>query len=362
MKVKSTGGLINKSIRFGLPYSGIWSIGNASYTMPLRYVSINVNGTNYNVTSNDAVFGNYGDYDLTVDFPLSVNVYMVGGAGGPARSVRLGGAGGLSYGTVNLVPGTTYRFVVAGGGGYGGWPGNNTIFCEGGYGGGGAGGDRNKSLSAATPYGAGAPAPPASSDGTFNYSATGGGGGCSALFRSTNKNNANAIMVAGGGAGGAYLGNTVIDPLANNGVCGGGGLLGQMGTLSSADGGAGTQSAGGAAGASANGFIATAGGAGYGGNGANKDVDYQQAGPGGGGGYYGGGGGGQTYATDISTRDSAGRAGGGSGYIAPDVINGMTVQANNGTAPFSPRIPSIYGINTALGVYGANGCVVFSVL
>ena len=291
----------------------------------------------------DLVLTTSTDYDITVNGKLTCNVYMWGGGGGDALTDGGGGGGGgYVTGTTSLILGNTYRCLVAGGGKSAIEPG---IGGDGGYGGGGGGGGVN-----AVPY-----AQPGTSYGTGGAGGAdpggagpaGGGGGCSALFNSTTKINANAILVAAGGGGGSFK------QLGLESGIPGGGLTAATGTADE-DGKPGTQVSGGAAGTPAP-EGATAGGAGYGG--AGNDASGRGSGGGGGAGWYGGGGGGN----DNIVPGAVG--GGGSSYWSSNVTNGATI-AGSGRLPGGNTTTKYPGSNIGYGgigtTHGYSGAIVFS--
>ncbi len=188
------------------------------------------------------------------------------GAGGGTNGYS-GGAGGSSTGTLSVTPGATYYILV-------GRTGSGTT---GGYGGGGNGGSSGANLGA-------------------------GGGGMTWFSPAQSFAQNTVLLVAGGGGGGG------VSAAAGSG----GGITGGVGT-GVGHGGAGTQNAGGAAGANTYASGMTAGSAGQGGTGGT----YSTYGGGGGGGYYGGGGGG----VNMVDYDAGG---GGSGYLSASLTEAST--------------------------------------
>ena len=180
------------------------------------------------------------------------------------------------------------------------------------------------------------------------------GGGYSGVFSSTTMSAASALMMAGGGGGAG-------DPTgcnANSTGGEGGGNIG--GTHGACSGLGGSQSAGGAggpgaaagtslAGAKAGGTTVQGGYLGGGSGGSSLT-----GGGGGGGGYFGGGAGAEAASL-------GGAGGGGSGYLAPSVTSGNSL---NGSGSVPPNINDpnyIAGVGTGGGIApGGNGLIVIS--
>jgi hypothetical protein len=215
--------------------------------------------------------------------------YNYSSSGGGGRHNVTGGSGGFTSGTVAITGSPTYKLVVGG-------RGEATDVVNG---------------SGSLAYGGGG-----RSQVNSHAGIGGGGGGYSGLFL-TSVAHANAILIAGGGAGA----NGGISPQNVDYSGNGGGLTGQDGGLNSVaghtaggNGKGGTQSAGGDKGNHGSGYSgqATDGSALQGGNSAHMSGA-------GGGGYYGGGGGSHTSGNGGSG------SGGGSGYIGhASVSNGVT--------------------------------------
>lgn len=219
---------------------------------------------------------------------IFVKLWGAGGAGANAVTTSwtgagFGGGGGHTYGLIPVTPGETLYLVV------------------------GVAGQTNYTGAQTPRYGGGG--------GLYSNNANnvfcGSGGGYCGIFR-TSISQANALLIAGGGGGGGASRHR-----DGNWGGAGGGLTGQQGNSpydnrATSGGGPGTQSAGGAAGATQS-TIGIAGSALTGGYGSSDAY-----GGGGGGGYYGGGGGGyyETY--------TMGGGGGGSGYIKSTVLLGAT--------------------------------------
>ena len=225
-----------------------------------------------------------------------------------------GGSGGFTSCNITVTSAQVMTLIVAGGGSCGGYGQSSS----GGYGGGDVG------------------------HGSDPNTAIGGGGGRSAIQL---VNGVDAVTAGGGGGGGAYGSRYVAS--ISGGLCGGG-LIGCTADASGVtwQGGSGSQTAGGTAGACCTScncaFTATVGSQ-YGGG------DGGLVGGGGGGGYYGGGGGG----------DSLGNVhggGGGSGYIGGcDTGTGVTLQGNSGTtaAATLPAGTSDASYVSGVGIGGA---------
>ncbi len=203
----------------------------------------------------------------------SLRVRAWGAGGGSGGGNTLGGAGGYATAVIAVSPGETLRVIVGAAGvdGSGGVPGA----------GGSPGGARG---------------------GTGGSQSGGGGGGYSGVFRGA-ASQANALVIAGGGAGSGG------DRTAESGA--GGGTTGEAGWLCTG----GTQTAGGTPGTDASSGTALTGGVG----GTRGGGD---GGGGGGGGYFGGGGGG-------SASSDAGGGGGGSGFV---VGSATSITLTRGTA------------------------------
>ena len=204
---------------------------------------------------------------------LAVTVY---GAQGEASWIATpGGRGGMASGTISTSPGTVYTVTVGAMGGDG------------------------------TSYGGGGRA------GTSTRPPGGDGGGLSALWSGPSFTADAALLVAGGGGGSSgSLGG------APSGGAGGGAVGGRAGS-GTVGGGGGTESAGGApAVAVANTLAGSPGSLFRGGDSANVG---DSSGGAGGGGWYGGGAG---LGQIAMTGDTNTSGGGGSGYLAPSVIDG----------------------------------------
>ena len=249
--------------------------------------------------------------------------YSAGGGGG--RSANTGGPGGYTTGKVTVTGSPTY-VISMGEGGKANDVQNNYSTGFGAYNGGGRG-------HVGTHYGVG-----------------GGGGGYSGIFL-TSKTHANAVMIAGGGAGAQSIPGHGTPPYYAGS---GGGTTGQDGGQNShsshggnTNGKGGTQSAGGAIG---NGDYSTdtAGSALQGGNGGHMCG-------GGGGGYYGGGG------ADHKNNYGSSGSGGGSGYIGHASVSEASTSRTDMTthAPSTIDPPGTgvtgYAANAGRGVSGADG-------
>tara|TARA_B100001059_G_scaffold210305_1_gene223862 strand:+ start:362 stop:1393 length:1032 start_codon:yes stop_codon:yes gene_type:complete len=284
-------------------------------------------------TTGRLLLASTGTYDISLNsasssgISLKVHIWGAGGgAGTPLGGPGGGGAGGFTVGDYEILPGTTYKYVV---GSSDGTPGN--------------------------------PGQPAPGDGP-----AGDGGGYSGIF-TTSVSQPNAIMMAGGGGGTGYNdGGT----MGSGG--GGGGATAQDGyspnsTAFDARGRGGTQSAGGVGGTGSspgpNGAALQGGSGGpRGGSGAG--------GGGGGSGYFGGGGG----AGQTSINSGGGGGGGGSGYLHPSIItNGTTTTASGATrittSPYTPIIPATASkgndqsnsLSLPAAARGGSGCIVIEV-
>ncbi len=238
--------------------------------------------------------------------PADVNAITIqayGAEGSDANNLfGIGGQGGLSIGTLAVVPGQTLHVYVGG-----------QATSSGGFNGGGAGGTAAISV--------------------FN---AGGGGGASDVRTGAGTLADRVIVAGGGGGGGSGSANSGVD---NAGGGGGSysGSAGGMGFSGGADGGdGGTQIGGGPGGTGLFGPNGIPGALGLGG--AGGSVNTQSPGGGGGGGYYGGGGGGGSGLPG----SPGGGGGGGSSYIG-GVSNGLTqfnsVGFGNGKVIFSYSVP-----------------------
>ena len=250
--------------------------------------------------------------------------YNYSPSGGGGRSANTGGPGGYTTGKVTVTGSPTY-VISMGEGGKANDVQNNYSTGFGAYNGGGRG-------YVGTHAGTG-----------------GGGGGYSGIFLGS-KTHANAVMIAGGGAGAQSINMGGTPYYAGSG----GGTTGQDGGQNShsshggnTNGKGGTQSAGGATG---NGDYSTdtAGSALQGGNGAHMCG-------GGGGGYYGGGGG------DHKNNYGSAGSGGGSGYIGHASVSEASTSRTDMTthAPSTIDPPGTgvtgYAANAGRGVSGADG-------
>ena len=250
--------------------------------------------------------------------------YNYSPSGGGGRSANTGGPGGYTTGKVTVTGSPTY-VISMGEGGKANDVQNNYSTGFGAYNGGGRG-------HVGTHAGTG-----------------GGGGGYSGIFLGS-KTHANAVMIAGGGAGAQSINGGGTPYYAGSG----GGTTGQDGGQNShsshsagTNGKGGTQSAGGAIG---NGDYGTdtAGSALQGGNGGHMCG-------GGGGGYYGGGGG------DHKNNYGSSGSGGGSGYIGHASVSEASTSRTDMTthAPSTIDPPgtgvSGYAANAGRGVSGADG-------
>jgi hypothetical protein len=223
-------------------------------------------------------------------FNLKFFLWGSGGIGQNGANFQVAGSGAFVQGNLRTTPGTTYSIIVGRAG------------VAGLANGGGSAGGTNAN-----------------------------GGGFSGIFSGSPAANT-VIAIAGAGGGSGFNGG---------GVGGGGGYPnGKPGSGSQAQGGGGTQTAGGIS-------YGTAAAQFAGGNGVIGD----NGGGGGGGGWYGGGGG-----------TSQGAGGGGSSTYISTVINPVTENGNNGgtnggSAPFPGGRTSPYW-QTPYGSGGQNGLVV----
>ena len=276
------------------------------------------------------------DQTYTPSGKSKMDVYMWGAAGGAGYNYSSGGgggrvthttagAGGYTSGTITISGSPTFKIVVGQGGSATDVATNYTNVA---YGGGGRGNVQG------------------------HYGVGGGGGGYSGIFL-TSVAHSNSILIAGGGSGSPSASDGGNHYSGNGGGTTGqdGGKNNSSGHLADGNGKGGTQSAGGAAGATNyTGNISTAGSALQGGDG-----DHMCGG--GGGGYYGGGGGGHT-----GNYGSSG-SGGGSGYIgghasavvSNGVTEGSTETAEGGTATPPQTSSSYYSSGIGQGNNGANG-------
>lgn len=337
---------------------------------------ITVNSVNYNISS-PQTFSTQGYYTLTVNTNMTLKCQLWGAGGGGAGgnsfstpqsdpSLNWGAAGGYVEGYIPLTSGTTYVFLVGQGG---------LITNYGPFG--------------IDQVGANAFPDGGASRGQQGYGAAGGGGstrfgpftqsGFNLTNSAANYNNTNAVyyLIAGAGSGltdytlswqgtlqgyGGY-------PTGGAGACYYGGDVGREALQ--ACGGAGTQSAGGAAGNPGTG----AGTVGNYGNYARLNVPPNAAGTkyqggngsggGGGGGYYGGGGSAGYYA----------QAGGGSSYYNPSFVTNFNslnasgggtwyVSPNTGLASNRPGNAGVGGKGgTPTGqTNGNDGAIIFTLI
>lgn len=223
-------------------------------------------------------------------YEIQMFAWGAGGAGG--YNAGTGGAGGAAAGYMLVTPTSSYAIVV-GGGGQSRAPNAGPGTAP--EGGGGLAGDLG--------YG-------------------GQGGGYSGIFVNS-VSQLNAMLIAGGGGGGAYEGAT--------GGAGGGtsGLAGGNGT--EAGGGGGTQSAGGSS-------VSQTGSALQGGTSGPHSDDGGSGG--GGGGYFGGGAG--------ANSNPGSGGGGGSGYFNEQRVYTAILSAGSGVTPGDST-------NSLRGTYGNGG-------
>jgi hypothetical protein len=270
----------------------------------------------------------YTGSNVTFNVPAGITqiiCHLWAGAGGGANGEGYfdqGGAGGYSYGILNVSSISTLIIQVGGGGTRQSNTRTARVYPNGGFG------------------------------GTRTGYVQGNGGGRSAIFNGS-VSFANALLVAGGGGGGSGHGGGGAYITTNCGGYAGGGLIGISctgGYNNSTAGGGGTQTAGGES-SSENSPTQTSGqlAGGDRGNGVDFVNGGANTGGGGGDGYYGGG----------SNVAHAG-GGGGSGYTHPTLVtDGQTLSSGgpgigkNG-GPFNPpNITSAYW-SPGVGVAGTN--------
>jgi|3_EtaG_2_1085321.scaffolds.fasta_scaffold33227_1 hypothetical protein len=300
------------------------------------------NFTNSGATASKTTSG-YETVTVTENMSVYVDLWGAGGGDGDDASEyhSRGGAGGMAYGQITLLAGTTYVVLV----GIGGQSGNNDYssakFPDNGL---NTGSQGNKG------HGGGS-----TRFGLYTQS------GFNITNSASDYNNSNAVyqLIAGAGGGGSVYATW-------SGTLGGygGGTSGADGggyyhaDGSSAPGGGASQSSGGSGGTGGRSTNGSAGGKYSGGD---------SAGAAGGGGYYGGGGAAAYYA----------QAGGGSGYIntGSGLLSntGFQTASAGGTAYYTPpngtrsNRPAGTGSGTAFGGIwstssglGGNGAVVFT--
>lgn len=294
------------------------SVGNevgTTYTITYTILDMNSNimdEVTRNVTLiNSTTLFNYNGTNQSYVVPINglYKIEVWGAQGGSVGTYAQGGKGGYTVGQINLSKKDVLNVYVGGQGKY-----EKNASIAGGFNGGGASG--------------------------YGSDTSGGSGGGASDVRQNGTSLNNRIIIAGGG-GGAGSKNDSSD-LATGGA--GGGISGLLGAYSteSYNGGAGTDSSGGAAATYTTNVtvLPTAGSLGQGGNGGSYSDTY--GGGGGGAGYYGGGGG-VRYGTGA----------GGSGYCGT-MLNCTTY---DGTKSFS----STDGIGTETGHQG-NGAIKISLI
>jgi hypothetical protein len=281
-----------------LDYSGTASTNNISIlpngnkiqgnTFTLKIIT-NRQSTNLVYVDSTQGWVSYADQATALIVPYSADYLIVAGGGSGGTSLNSGGgggggggAGGLLSGTLNLVNGTTYSFVIGAGGAsvpYGNTNGNNgsnstalglTAIGGGGgagyitnnglAGGSGGGGVGNTSGTGYTYGGAGTTGQ--GFDGGFGYrtagfQVAGGGGGASAVGGNSTISGAGVAGNGGAGASSSITGSAVT-------YAGGGGGGGYNGMSSAGSGGAGGGGAGSLNGAGTSGTVNTGGGGGGG--------------------------------------------------------------------------------------------------
>lgn len=235
--------------------------------------------------------GDFYQWNAPVSETFTLEVW--GAQGGTAENstpnLTAGGKGGYAKGNISVTSGQTLYIYVGGQGASSGTSLSNQL--SGGYNGGAVGYNGDN----------------------INYRGSGGGGGTD--IRTGGSALANRVIVAGGGAGGAYYtGYGTNYPGAGGGSSGVNGYTSGLDVTQPHHGKGGTQSAGGTGGA--NGGQAGSGTLGNGGAG----VSHSYGSAGAGGGYYGGGGGGAGMG-----------AGGGSGYVGG--VTTTTLTAGNASMP-----------------------------
>ena len=248
------------------------------------------------VVSKDAFVVSCGYTGETETFTVPAGVSSltldVKGAQGGATGLFPGGEGGEETGTIAVTEGETLTILA---GGLGSEP-EDSAGGHGGFGGGGTGGP-----------------------GASGYAGGAGGGGGTFVFEA----NGTLVIAAGGGGGSGNVGHGYEEGHYLSGAGAGGGLEGSPGP-ETGNGGGGTQSAGGAAGAfegfQTEGETAGTGPAswnsgspiaGAGGHGGKTLTETSYGGGGGGGGYYGGGGGSGYLSSSLTATSS--QVGGNSG-------------------------------------------------
>jgi len=273
-------------IWYDAPFGGTQiATGNPIISVPLYTTTTYCVEQQYLIQQDTTFAFTGGPQTFTVPADVtSIDIWATGAEGADQFSnINIGGKGGLSTGTLPVVPGQVLHVMVGG----------NGKIITGGYNGGGNGGDAANSLN--------------------DFDPGGGGGGASDVRIGAGTLFDRVIVAAGGGG----FGSTGISQPVNGGGHGGG-LIGGDGGSDGYSGGfgtGGTQIAGGLPGFGSLGAAGYPGVFGSGGNGGVTGLT-QPSGGGGGGGYYGGGGGG-TY-----LGKGAG-GGGGSSYIG-GVIGGVT--------------------------------------
>lgn len=267
--------------------------------------------TTYNDLTTTLNLTTFGEYTITFFQNTRCTVKLWGAAGGnnswAMGTARYGGAGGYSTGTLDFLRNQTYKIWVG----------------QGGAGGGNAQGGQ----SMRTAFGGGGRGKYA----IDSSAGDAGGGGLSGIFLGSSVSQGNSIIIAGGGGGAGYAGNSGVGNIDQGGGAGGG-STGQDGlfAVNSRAGKGGTQANGGGSGNSDSGgsIVSTMSGSAL--QGGNAEYNYNT---GGGGGYFGGG----TGSHD-GARGGAG-GGGGSGYLHPTLItNGSTFTGSYGT-PYNSGDP-----------------------
>ena len=318
---------------------------NIIVTPLLTRLTINSTGHDFASSGNTASITTSGYNTVTVGQNMSVYVDLWGAGGGTSKNeveyTTRGGAGGMAYGQITLLAGTTYVVLV----GIGGQSGDNDYssakFPDNGL---------NNDSQASKSHGGGS-----TRFGLYTQS------GFNITNSASDYNNSNAVyqLIAGAGGGGSIYATWS----GTTGGYGGGTSGAAGGSYYHADGGS---SPGGGASQSSGGSGGTGGRGTAGVSGAKYSGGDSGAGAGGGG-YYGGGGACKYYA----------QGGGGSGYInsGSGLLSntGFQTASAGGTAYYTPpngtrsNRPAGTGVGTAFGAIwstsdglGGTGAVVFT--
>jgi hypothetical protein len=272
----------------------------AASTAASGTTTINIGGTDYNLSSAPATITSQGRYTVSCTGSITFKLQVWGAGGGNGGSYGVGGAGGYGQGIITLAAGTNYLLIV---------------------------GQNGSSSSGSASFPDGGSVPYRNSYGDPSGAPGGGSSRFGPFYSSGNENiSTNTYYLIAGGGGGAHPYGSYYSYYGAMGGAGGGstGQSAKLSAYGAGNGGGGTQSAGGTGGAASS--YGGTGGTGIkylGGDGVPSSSVYGGGGAGGGG-YYGGGAGGTVYAA----------GGGGSGFVdGAFVTSGLLATGDYATPP-----------------------------